>query len=279
MEFIIKSLILGLVQGLTEFLPVSSSGHLILAEHFMGMGGPGVALEVLLHVGTLAAVLVYFRSDIFSMVNSFVSIVGLKPVPAEEQAENFNRDKQLIIGIIVGTIPTGIIGVLGKDWFEGLFGRVDLVGGALLVTAVLLLAGEGLSKGEENENSPGPDPLRAFIVGIVQGIAIIPGISRSGITVATCLMLGIRPAEAARFSFLLSIPAIMGALVLSIDDLAALSANEAAGYAAGMIGAALVGYVAIGIFIAAAKKARLKWFSAYCAVVGIAAILAFSIGA
>lgn len=274
MEFIIKSLILGLVQGLTEFLPVSSSGHLILAEHFMGMGGPGVALEVLLHVGTLAAVLVYFRSDIFSMINSFVSIVGLKPV----RAENFNRDKQLIIGIIVGTIPTGIIGVLGKDWFEGLFSRVDLVGGALLVTAVLLFAGESLSKGEESD-SPGPDPLRAFIVGIVQGIAIIPGISRSGITVATCLMLGIKPAEAARFSFLLSIPAIMGALVLSLDDLAALSANEAAGYAVGMIGAALVGYVAIGIFIAAAKKARLKWFSAYCAVVGIAAILAFSIGA
>ncbi len=208
MEEIIKSVLLGVVQGLTEFLPVSSSGHLVAMEHFLGFDKPGVLFETLLHVGTLLAVFIYFRQDIASLIVSFfkwISGQGASKNAPDNISEKFHKDKKTIIAILIGTVPTGAMGILLKDWFEGLFSEVMLVGVALLITSALLIVGESISRMRGNRKET-ISALDALLVGIAQGVAIAPGISRSGATVATGLMRGIKAEVGGKVQFFVGHP-------------------------------------------------------------------------
>ena len=259
----LQALILGVVQGLTEFLPVSSSGHLALAQAMIpGFSQPGVFLDVMLHVGTLAAVIVYFRADFFSLVRSLPRLGRGGGEPAE---------RRLWLGVLIASVPTGIIGVLMEHRMAALMSSVPLIGAALMVTGVWLLAGEALAKKRAPEPGP-PGPWRALVIGIAQGIAVTPGISRSGSTIATARALGATGPEAARFSFLLSLPAVGGAALLTAlknrEAILASTGAQIAGYAVGPLVAGLLGFVAIGLVMRLLRSGRFVWFAAYCLALG-----------
>ena len=202
----IQAVILGLIQGITEFLPVSSSGHLVLAQRLLGLREPALTFDIALHLGTLVAVLLFFRRDIAGMVQG---ILGRGP---ERTSYTW-----LLVLIILGSVPTAVVGLLFKDSFEAMFASVTAVGVSLLITAALLLAA-GLA-GRPRRGLEETRSWHALLIGLAQGLAITPGISRSGSTISTALLLGLERELAVRFSFLLSIPAILGAVALQALDL------------------------------------------------------------
>lgn len=250
---IIEAGILGLVQGLTEFLPVSSSGHLIIAQHFLKINDGGLLFDVLLHFATLVAVVAVYWKDLLDMIK-----------------HPFQKYTYLLI---LGTIPTAIIGLVFNDTFERLFSSVTIVGYMLLITGFILLAAEFISR--TIFSSSRFKYWQALVVGTAQGMAITPGISRSGTTIAMGLLVGLERAEAARFSFLLSIPAILGASILEIKDFAMTSQigfHLILPYAIGMIAAAISGYFAIKLLLGILTKGKLYYFSIYCWLLGAATI-------
>lgn len=260
---LVQAIILGVVQGLTEFLPVSSSGHLALAQAIIpGFQQPGVFLDVLLHVGTLAAVVVYFRQDLAALLVSLPSLFRGNADRAEQR---------LWLGVIIASVPTGIMGLLLEDRMEAMIGSVPLIGGALVITGGWLLAGEALAKKATPQPGP-PSWWRALVIGVAQGIAVTPGISRSGSTIATARALGIDGREAARFSFLLSLPAIGGAAFLTAvknrEEILASSAAQVAGFLVGPVVAGVVGFIAIGLVMRLLQSGRFVWFAAYCLALG-----------
>jgi len=256
-----RAIELGLVQGLTEFLPVSSSGHLVLAEHLLGVDPPGISFEVVLHLGTLLAVLVYFRHRLWDIGQDLVQ---------RRTVANRHDGRKYFLALVIGTIPAGVAGILFKDQVEAAFSAPKAAAAFLLVTGVFLLATR-LARGMQR-------PLtlpRAFLVGCAQAVALLPGISRSGSTMSAAMGLGISPAAAAEFSFILSIPAILGATVLSVGEALAegISGPIAAVYALGGCVAALVGYASLWLLFGMIKKGRFWWFGVYCLVVGIASLV------
>lgn len=258
-----------MVQGLTEFLPVSSSGHLVLFQHLFGIKEPALVFDIGVHVGTLGAVLYYFRSEIASMLVTLARAVTGKLSGARQEKE----DLHMIAMIAAGSVPTAAIGLLLKDDAERLFSSVALVGAALLVTAALLV----LTRiGREKAHAPhgGLNLVRAIVVGLIQGMAIIPGISRSGATIASGLLLGVQRETAARFSFLLSIPAVGGAGMLGVKDL--LEGSYSANISTLLLGTVismLVGYAALWMLVAIVNRGKMHLFAPYCAVVGVIALL------
>jgi undecaprenyl-diphosphatase len=266
--------VLAILQGLTEFLPVSSSGHLVLARALGGdpsLGGD-ITVEVALHVGTLGSVLVYFRRELLDLAAGVVR-PGARPGPLA------GRERRVIGHLLVGTIPAGLAGVLLKDLVEAAFARPDVAGGMLLVTAAGLWLTRWLPEGSLDEGSMGTG--RAFLVGVAQALALLPGISRSGATLVTGLSLGLRREAAFRFSFLLSVPAIAGAAVLQTAELLG---PDGPGFvptpalAGAMFLAGLVGYACLVVLRRALIGHRLHWFAIYCAMAG-AVGLALGIGA
>ena len=252
-------LILGIVQGLTEFLPVSSSGHLVLAQHFLpGFSEPPVAFDVTLHLGTLLSLIVFFRKDIIQMLKSFFIKKG------DENASS----RWLALMIIAGSVPTGLIGIAFEDVFEGLFGNHTLVPFMFAVTGILLFAAERV-KARRKEEIKRIGLKEALIIGLVQGIAIIPGISRSGATISTGLVLGASRNEAARFSFLLSIPAVAGAFLLKVHEIEIFDFH----YIFGALIAAFVGIFAIYLTLKIVLFKRLWIFSAYLLCASIVLII------
>ncbi len=257
---VFNAVILGIIQGLTEFLPVSSSGHLVIAEHLMpGWQQTGIVFEVLLHLATLLAVIIFFRQDLLQLIKSIYT-----------KGTEARRQRYLLLMIILATIPTGIIGLAGKKIFVGLFERLDVVGGMLLVTALLLWLAEipRAQKGDRSGNIKD-----AILIGITQGLAIIPGISRSGSTISVAMLLGIEPEKAARFSFLISIPAISGAALLNFKEITNLPADQIPASLCGAIAALVTGLMALKLLLMIIKKRRLRLFSVYCAIVGCGALL------
>ena len=256
--------LLGLIQGFTEFLPVSSSGHLAIAQHFLpGFEQPGLLFDVLLHFATTLAVIIYFRKDIWKLLSCFFR----KDAFAVDDRHTFWM-------IIVGSIPTGIIGLSGKDFFETLFENLPLIGCMLILTAALLIVAEkarkdGRSLAELNIND-------ALLVGVVQGMAIIPGVSRSGSTIAALLLRGIDGVAAAKFSFLLSLPAIIGAMLLSLKDMKQLPGAELPAYGLGALIAFASGLFAIRWLMNVVRRKRLAGFAIYCLLVG-SGIIGYSI--
>ena len=270
---LISAMILGLVQGLTEFLPVSSSGHLVVGSALLGVGGPGsLMFDTLLHVGTLLPVLWYYRADLVQMV---LALGKLGQGPSHLWRED--RGFRLAACVVIGTIPTGIIGITLEDLFERLFSSLGTVGVTFMITGAILTLTR-LRPGAPHEQEPDDSHHtltagRALLVGIAQGMAITPGISRSGTTIAAGLLLGVHRAMAARLSFLLSIPAILGAVLLQVRKVQPGGADPLLAYAAGTAVAALSGYLALRWLVSLVRRGGLHWFAAYVVPLGVAVLL------
>ena len=262
----LQALILGLVQGLTEFLPVSSSGHLAIAKNLMGIDIPqDLSFEVTVHCATVLSTIIVFRKEIMKLLAGLFKF-------------RYNDETDYILKICVSMIPVFIVGMLLKDKVEAAFGSMLVVGLALVVTGMLLALSELLpammkkTEGKKEARS-GISFLQAFTVGIGQALAVIPGLSRSGTTIATGLLTGVRKEVVAQFSFLMVLVPILGEMFLDIvgGDLAS-SATGALPLLIGFAAAVMSGLFACRWMIAIVKKARLRWFAIYCAIVGLVVI-------
>ncbi|MBK1789900.1 undecaprenyl-diphosphate phosphatase [Persicirhabdus sediminis] len=281
-----QAIIVGIVQGLAEFLPISSSGHIVLTQFLLGIREQGgehiedVAFEVILHVGTLVSVLIYFRAQLWRMTQSLLTF----------RDESLRDDRMRIMWLGIATVPAVIAALLFGDWFKAAYNNPVMVSSLLLVTGTVLFAPRVL-KGRERKEGLGS----SLIMGIGQACAILPGISRSGSTIAAGLVSGVKPERAAEFSFLMSIPAIAGGLVMALKDRtkeyaaegmetkdafieACLSCVNPA-YMAGAVTSAVVGLFAIYVVLQAVKRGRLEYFSYYCYAAGISGIIYFSMNA
>ena len=275
--------ILATLQGLTEFLPISSSGHLVLAEAALGLTEPGLTLEIVVHLGTLVSVLLVYRRDIQRL------LAGL--------FEGAWREPMLVV---VATLPTVWVGLVHGDQVSELFGSPRFAAKALFGTAGILLAGEwarrrNLARAVGDPSDTGTRPLEhlrgqlpgwwgALLIGLAQSVAVLPGISRSGSTIAVGLLIGLAPRAAARFSFLMAIPAILGAAILKLPE--ALEQGHAAGagapgqsglglgslaFAAGV--SALVGWLALRLLLSFLGRGAFAWFAIYCVLLGGVALI------
>ena len=268
---LLSSIILGLIQGVAEFLPISSSGHLAIAEHLMGMTGLEIPefFDVLLHLGTLIAVFAAYWEDIRNMVVEF--FCGVRDLAHRTTPTPVPPARRLILLIIVGTLPLLVVLPI-KDLVEGLADNMYFVGGALIVTGFLLFASDRVKKGRKTEKSA--TLLDVLLVGVGQAIATCPGISRSGTTITAGCFVGFDRKFAVRYSFLLSIPAILGANVLSIKDaLDTVVWTEVPVYLVGVAVAAAVGYACIRLLKMIADKGKFGFFAYYCWVVGIITLI------
>jgi undecaprenyl-diphosphatase len=273
---IIQSIILGIVQGATEFIPVSSSGHLVLVPWALGWPSPGLFFDTMLHWGTLAAVITYFWREWLAVIRAFfASLFGRGPWSSTPGGRLADPDSRLAWGIILGTIPAVVLGFLFEDFFESLFGTPLAVGAFLLVTAVILALSEKL--GRRIRSLAQLNMPDALLIGLAQAAAIAPGISRSGATIAAGLARGYQREDAARFSFMLSAPIIFGAGVLQLFDVVRgveVVTSSAASVIAGTVAAGVTGYLVIRFLLNYLRRGSLYVFAIYCAVVGVAVIVA-----
>lgn len=265
----LTAFLLGLVQGVAEFLPISSSGHLAIAQNLLGLEDAGSVPEffdVLLHLGTLIAVFAAYWTDICEMVVEFFRGIGdlvhrstPSPVPPA---------RRLILLIIVGTLPLFAVLPIRKH-VQGLTDNMIFVGAALIVTGILLFLCDRVRKGRKTERSA--TWLDALLVGVGQAVATLPGVSRSGMTITAGCFVGYERRFAVRFSFLLSIPAVLGANILSIGDAvqAGINGAEVPMYLVGVVTAAVTGYLCIRLLKYVADKGRFGAFAYYCWAVGI----------
>ncbi len=239
---------LAVIQGITEFLPVSSSGHLALAQSVLEVGQGSLLDDVILHLGTLVAVVVFYRKDLWNLIVGFFRADG-------------TNERHYVLCLVVATVPAGLVGVLLGDVIEAAFDSVALVLVAMAVTGLVLFSTRRLSAGDALDDRP--ITLRqAIIIGLAQSVAVFPGASRSGWTIAVALTLGLRPAAAARFSFLLSIPAILGATVLQLRDAGA-SDVVPPNLIIGLLVAAAVGFASLSWLVRLVRGMALHRFSWY----------------
>lgn len=256
---VLKAVVLGMVQGLTEFLPVSSSGHLVIGSQLLGFHEPGIVFEVFLHCGTLFAVILVFRNELQQMVRALFAAPAVRR--ADPELARFFRWN---INIVVATLPAVAVGLFLKDSIDLLFDSVLIAYAMLAVSGVLMLLTPLLRDRGAEVTWP-----RALVIGAAQAMAIMPGLSRSGSTIFAGMLLGINRETAARFSFIMSIPAILGAVVLEVGDLCAapLPAGEFIAIAAGTAASLVTGYGAIVLLLSIARRGKLYWFGYYCLVV------------
>ena len=267
-----KAIIVGIVQGLAEFLPVSSSGHIVLTQYLLGIRDvgaehqPNLSFEIILHLGTLVSVLIFFQKSLWRLILSLFN-------------SEMKEDRMMIVWLGVATVPAVIAALLFKDFFDAAPGKPVFVSGLLIVTGFILfvpriLKGKAAKLGLKS----------SIIMGIGQACAILPGISRSGSTIAAGLVSGVKAEKAAEFSFLMSIPAIVGGFVLTLKEqmeqtgslVRALSSCFNGPYVAGAIVAGLVGLFAIYVVMGAVKRGKLEYFAYYCFTAGIAGMIYFS---
>jgi len=239
----LQALALAIIQGITEWLPISSSGHLALIQHLFGISPP-LFFDIALHFGTLLSVVVYFWKDILGLA----------------------RQLNTVILLIIATLPTAIIGLLMKDFFASFYSNLIMVGIALLISGSLLFLTRYAKPGRSL------NPKLAFIIGIIQGCAVAPGISRSGSTISAGMLLGLDKNDAARFSFILSIPAILGATLLEGKDIA-LDSIDLGPTILGVAVAAFVGYLSIGFLLNLIRRGNFSLFSYYCFALGTLIII------
>ncbi|MBC7121022.1 MAG: undecaprenyl-diphosphate phosphatase [Candidatus Methanosuratus sp.] len=253
---LIQAIALGIVQGITEWLPISSSGHLVLLQETMGLSVP-ILFDLTLHLGTLVAVCAYFRGEIIWIVRSVLRM--------ETKSEGFRT----AVLLAVGTVPAALAGYFLNDLFENLFQSLLAVGIGFLITAASLAFSKVVGGGKKSV-----DAARALLIGTFQALAIAPGVSRSGMTISSALLSGVEKGSAFRFSFLLSIPVILGAFVFELPGVQALSLGW--DYLAGFLASAFVGYASIGIVKRAVLSDRFSIFSVYCAILGVS-LLAYTL--
>lgn len=267
---IFDAILLGILQGLTEFLPVSSSGHLILVEELLHVSHDyDIAFEVFVHFGTLLSVVLMFWKEIKSIVFSFVGGI-LKPSSIKHLFKNDDYFR-LAVFIIIGCIPAGLVGVLFEHQIEFLFTDPKFVSVMLLITGLILF----LTKFAKPKDDSKVGLLSTIIIGIAQAVAIIPGISRSGITISSALFSGVSRQNSAKFSFLLALPVIFGATILKTKELfgSPMNSTRLIPLVVGTIVAAVFGYIAIRLVLSILQKRRFSWFAYYCFIVGILGIL------
>jgi len=258
---LLQAIALGVLQGLTEFLPVSSSGHLALAEHFLAVESPGVTFEVLVHFGTALAVIVYFRRRICEILSAVV----LWAARREHEAS----DARLGLLLLVGTLPAAAVGLLFEKSVESAFDNPVLVSVCLLVTGVVLWATRRVPGRSREAMGAGG----ALLVGLAQAAAVLPGISRSGATISTGLALGLARKSAAEFAFLLSLPVILGATAVSVGDAVAAGASSGLALALGTIAAFGSALPAIALLMRVVTAGTLYRFAYYCWGAGIVALV------
>ncbi len=244
----LQALILGIVQGFTEFLPISSSGHLVLGQAILGIEQPGNEFEILVHLGTLASVVVVFLDDIKSLLLSLTS----------------KKTQSFIIFVLVGSIPAIGIGLGFMDILKSLFDNMDAVGSALIFTGLMLYSSSFIKRGDREHSI-----VTSIVIGCAQAVAIIPGVSRSGMTICTALFLGLSPKEAARFSFLLAIPAISGAGILTALDVSGGFQLPLSVSIVAFISSFGVGVVALKWLLGWLEQGKFHYFGVYCLAVGI----------
>lgn len=263
---IFEAIILGIIQGATEFLPISSSGHLVLLPTIFNLTSPDLAMTGLVHLGSLMAVLIYFRKDLWEIVVAVLT--GLR-----DRQPLATTHSRLGWYIVVGSVPAALAGFLLEDFFEGVFGEPRWAAFFLLVTAVLLITGEKLLSGKKTYETM--TWLDAIIMGLFQMMALLPGVSRSGSTIVGGLIRGLDRSISARFSFLLGTPVILGAGLLSVLDI--ISAPEQAYstgvYVAAFLAAGISGYICIAFLISWVRNHSLYIFAAYTATFGILYLL------
>ena len=270
---LLDAIILGAIQGLTEFLPVSSSGHLVLGGQLLGLSESHMTFDVVVHVATLIVTLGFYRASVVGIGQSLLANTSSIFSPAT-WLDGFQKwaELRLLFLIVVGSIPTAVIGLLFKDELEGLFGSPKTVAGMLLVTAAILWL---TTLRQDTTRDISELKVRdALLIGLCQGFAVVPGISRSGSTIACALLLGVERELAARFSFLLSVPAILGALLLQVlDVLKEGHAIDLVPMIAGFVAAVVVGIGALKMLIPLVNQGRLHYFALYLVPVGILGIL------
>ena len=247
-----QAILLGIIQGITEWLPVSSSGHLALAQQLMGLRVP-VAFDIMLHLGTLLAVVIYYWRKLLAILLALIRL------------DSKSAEFRLALLILLGSIPTAIIGFALKDFFESMFSSPAMIGMALILTGFALFSTK-FFRGKKRIGF-----ADAFVVGVAQGIAVAPGISRSGWTISAGMARGVEKEKAADFSFLLSIPALIGAAIFEGRN-AVFSDIDLVVVAAGVIVAAAVGYASIAVLLKLVRRGDFHLFAYYCWLLGLAAI-------
>jgi undecaprenyl-diphosphatase len=256
------AIFLGLLQGLTEFLPVSSSGHLVIAQSLMkNFKEPGLLFDTILHLATFCAVIIYFRHKVAILLKSLLGLFSYK------YRVTYYDNKRFLWAIIISCIPTGIIGLAIKPYADILFSAPVFAGYGLIITSVLLVISDKF-----NGRYP-VDTAKGFWVGVVQGIAVMPGISRSGSTIAASLILGIKREDAVEFSFLMALPAVFGASLLQIRHIESIPGENISYYIFASLVAFVSAFFAIHFMIQFVKKASLKYFALYCLIVGIITVV------
>ena len=269
-----QAFLLGIVQGITEFLPISSDGHLVLMQNFFKMGHTMLFFDVMLHLGSLGAILIFFRNDIIYMLRM---LFGKQPQPPASGAAAWLGGRpeawRYLLLMVVATIPAVIVGLSMKDMIEQTLSTVFMAGAGLLITGtVLFLGGKGQPEGRE-AHQMGWFPI--LLIGFAQAAALLPGVSRSGSTISLALLLGMGRTASARFSFFLAIPAILGASVLMIHDV--LKTGQELNMGPTLLGAAtafFVGLLALALLIRLLKQGNFRFFAFYCWTIGGAALLA-----
>jgi len=253
---ILDSILLGILQGFTEFLPISSSGHLVLAEYLLGVSTPGLVFEVTVHLGSLISILIVFWQDIKEILLSL----------------HDRSTRHLILVLVVGTIPAVLVGLLFKDWFAAAFDNIALVGATLMLTGIILISTR-FAKSKNAELTY----FNGLIIGIAQSLAITPGISRSGSTIAAGLILGISSKDAARFSFLLAIPAIVGAgLLTGLEIVSTANANIfSIENISAFFTSLVVGVFALKWLLKTLKTGKFHWFGIYCLSIGLITLICY----
>jgi undecaprenyl-diphosphatase len=262
---VLQSFLLGIIQGLTEFLPISSSGHLVLGKQILGVEvEAGITFEVVVHFGTLCSILIYYRKIIWDII---ASGVGFLKSPAQKKED---PNVKLIGFILVSMIPAMAVGFTLENQIESIFSSPLLVSVMFIVTGLILFSTRYVGEVDKDVNT-----ARSFLIGIAQSFAMIPGISRSGSTISAALWLGVKREEAANFSFLMLIPVIAGAMILEVSALMEAGLSDAAliNLVVGFFAAFISGYYALKYLIIILKRQGFHYFSYYCWAIGAGGLL------
>lgn len=288
---VLQAVIMGIIQGLTEFLPVSSSGHLAMMKNILGVDTEtGILFDILLHVATLISIFLVMYTDIIRLIREFFGIIRDVFINIATFFSNLfskNKKEYLILGsspmrkfvimLIISTIPTGILGYLMKDIVENAGTTLLVPGICLLGTGAILLLSDMFECGRKTPKDANYGD--SFVIGTVQGIATLPGLSRSGTTISACLLCGFSRKFAVKYSFIMSMPAILGALLLELMDIGSVhvTGGEVACYILGMVIACVVGFIALHLTIKLVMNRFFKYFGFYCLGIGAIAIVAYII--
>lgn len=273
---IIQGVILGILQGIAEFLPISSSGHLAVAQNLLGLQDVPLLFDVFLHVATLAAVILFFRRQVWELLCALGRWITRRPLSDKIRGSSGltctdEAARKTVTAIILATVVTGVIGVVVEKKLSEL--PIKAVCGGFVFTAVILIVSSLIEKKAEQKGnipSEGISWKQSLVIGLAQGVGTLPGISRSGSTIAGGLLSGVNRADAGEFSFIVSIPAIIGAFILELKDLGSVSSEiGAAPVIAGCITAFVVGYASLTWLMRIIRKGKLEWFACYLIPAGI----------